>query len=370
MTLKIDKKALDYCTFCPKMCRFSCPVAREEARETITPGAKMGFLRLVVNQQISLTEELGRTFYHCTGCLRCQHYCLHQIDVPAALTGGRSLVKQSNLVPEEIQTGLRRFRECGNWYGVLLETTQPFNLLQVEIGVVPGCDYLKSGNDKPKKMVDLLRSFGIDGRLASLPGRECGGSPLMTAGEIERFDLHIMAWAGRLEQYSKLILGCARCTKILREELSSTHCGKVRIEHWLEALRNVKKFPEVRSRLHLGTVFYHDACSIGRGLGSYQVTRDLLDATIRGTVLEFYEHGGEAHCCGGEKIYSELEPASAEQASERLLGEFYEQGGDVIVTADPGCAIHMRKKIKKGVVLNLLDVLYCAFVDPDTDLGL
>ncbi len=34
-------KQLDYCTFCPKMCRHACPVSTTTGRETLIPQAKM-----------------------------------------------------------------------------------------------------------------------------------------------------------------------------------------------------------------------------------------------------------------------------------------------------------------------------------------
>ena len=32
---------LEHCTYCPKMCRHSCPVSTTDAIESHTPGAKM-----------------------------------------------------------------------------------------------------------------------------------------------------------------------------------------------------------------------------------------------------------------------------------------------------------------------------------------
>jgi hypothetical protein len=36
-----------YCTYCPKMCRFSCPTAAAESRETVTPWGMMRLLEMV-----------------------------------------------------------------------------------------------------------------------------------------------------------------------------------------------------------------------------------------------------------------------------------------------------------------------------------
>ena len=34
-------RQLDYCTFCPQMCRHACPVSTASARETYIPQVKM-----------------------------------------------------------------------------------------------------------------------------------------------------------------------------------------------------------------------------------------------------------------------------------------------------------------------------------------
>ena len=39
--------SLTYCTYCPKLCRHTCPVSNATARETLTPQTKMATMRLL-----------------------------------------------------------------------------------------------------------------------------------------------------------------------------------------------------------------------------------------------------------------------------------------------------------------------------------
>ena len=68
---------IEMCTFCPKMCRFVCPVADAETRETVTPTTRQTFLNLLRTGQLPLDEELSGIFYECTNCLTCRTQCEH-----------------------------------------------------------------------------------------------------------------------------------------------------------------------------------------------------------------------------------------------------------------------------------------------------
>ena len=69
--------ALDTCTFCPKLCRFACPVAEAERRETVTPWGLMSRANFVRKGQVPLDVETAAIFEHCTGCGRCTQNCRH-----------------------------------------------------------------------------------------------------------------------------------------------------------------------------------------------------------------------------------------------------------------------------------------------------
>ena len=68
-------RATEYCTFCPKLCRFSCPIAEVEHRETVTPWGLMRLLEYARRGTVAGSEETAEIFYHCTGCARCQTMC-------------------------------------------------------------------------------------------------------------------------------------------------------------------------------------------------------------------------------------------------------------------------------------------------------
>ena len=90
MGIEQHKRALEYCTYCPKLCRQSCPLANALGRETFTPQAKMQLLNLLRRKAIEWDAEYVTPLFACTGCRLCQTYCRHGNDVASALGAGRA----------------------------------------------------------------------------------------------------------------------------------------------------------------------------------------------------------------------------------------------------------------------------------------
>src|SRR5687768_4134184 len=88
-----------YCAYCPKLCRFSCPVSTEQARETTTPWGKMSTLHHVVHDALPMTAPHAEVFWACTGCMRCRTFCAHENEVAAALGAGRAEAVRAGVAP-------------------------------------------------------------------------------------------------------------------------------------------------------------------------------------------------------------------------------------------------------------------------------
>ena len=81
---------LDKCRFCPKMCRFACPVAEAEASEAATPTWKGALIRLFLEGRVPLGGAVAEAAYRCTDCLLQRTYCLHKVEAPEAYRAVRS----------------------------------------------------------------------------------------------------------------------------------------------------------------------------------------------------------------------------------------------------------------------------------------
>src|SRR5262245_11540807 len=83
------ERSLSYCTFCPKLCRHTCPVSNAEARETLTPQTKMATMRLYRTGRVAEPAAV-EPLYGCTGCGACTEACKHHVTPGRHLFTGRA----------------------------------------------------------------------------------------------------------------------------------------------------------------------------------------------------------------------------------------------------------------------------------------
>src|SRR5258707_803206 len=88
-------KQLDYCTFCPKMCRHACPVSTASGRETYIPQVKMDRLNQLRLGRGAWTPESTDPLWACTGCRHCTMYCDHGNEPGLVLFSGRAASARS-----------------------------------------------------------------------------------------------------------------------------------------------------------------------------------------------------------------------------------------------------------------------------------
>src|SRR4051794_25204923 len=81
---------LEYCTYCPKMCRHACPVSTATARETYIPQAKMSSLNVLVKGREPWTPASSESLWACTGCRQCASTCANGVDPAETLFAGRA----------------------------------------------------------------------------------------------------------------------------------------------------------------------------------------------------------------------------------------------------------------------------------------
>src|SRR5689334_12487996 len=97
-----------YCAYCPKLCRFSCPVSTVQARETTTPWGKMSSLHHIAGDALPMTAEHAAPFWACTGCMRCRTFCAHENDVAATLDAGRAEAVRAGVAPRAAYETIER----------------------------------------------------------------------------------------------------------------------------------------------------------------------------------------------------------------------------------------------------------------------
>ncbi|RME47477.1 MAG: (Fe-S)-binding protein [Deltaproteobacteria bacterium] len=358
------RKEEDYCAFCPKMCRFSCPVSEAEGRETVTPWGKVSMVRFVREGAIPLDREAAALFYACVDCRRCQNFCVHDNDVSAILTAARRQAVADGVPPPEITAYLR---DAGKGLRVRssalldrLRALAPPEAFRSEADTLflPGCAAIKYRPDLIGQTLSLFDRLGIEG-VTLLDGRpQCGGYPLYAAGDAAQYTEHAGERNRALAPYPTIVAACPACTGLIGEEMPQNRV--VPLVSFL--LPHVERYFGEHPPRRRGAFMYHDPCFLGRGLGRYEEPRRLL-ALAGIEVVEFPQNRNEAECCGAGGLLPLTAPETARKIARHRLRHAGMGEGRGVVTACASCS-HAFAKVGAGVPIHDLVALLLDAISP------
>ena len=336
------KRETEYCTFCPKMCRFVCPTGIAESRETVTPTGKQTLLYLVQKDSVALDIESASIFYQCTGCGLCTEFCDHDIEVYPVMESARADAVKAGVIIPAAQLVLNNFKQYGNAYGNLLPgyTAKAGSriLNSAQIFYVPDPSAIAKNSSSIDSVLTVLNRLEAD-NVALWPGPMLStGYELLTLGFHEEFARHAAAFAKIAASARTLIFASPHDAMTVLGSYPE-HGIKLEAEvltetQWLVKLLAAKApAPKKTSR-----VLYHDSCAMGRGLQQYDEPREII-SRVNGTApLEFAWNREQSKCCGWGGGYAFTAPESASKVARLRMEEATEQPFDEIVTASPSCA--------------------------------
>jgi Fe-S oxidoreductase len=364
--LKPFDRQLQYCAFCPKLCRCACPVSNVEARETVTPQQKMQTLHLLHRGQLEWSRDLTAVLYACAACRACYSYCKHPVDVGPALLAGRAAAVAQGVGHPLLVDFDFTFRYRLPKLHAAARATLPKERFadEAEVAYYPGCEAVANAPADVIRTLEVLDRLGAD-YLRLFDGPElCAGYPLWAAGYPDAFRAHAERVARAFARYRKIVCGCPACVHALRHRFPEVG---VRLEteiidltEFLEGF--VGRLPVKRQ---IPELFFHDPCYLGRFGGNFDGPRRVLDA-LTPRRYEFSRNRGDSVCCGGGGLLPRTAPDTAAAMAEARLGEVVEAGVTMVATPCPTCKRRLggaaarlteRGEAAPIEVLDLIDVL-------------
>lgn len=323
-----------YCAFCPKVCRFTCPVAESTKTETTSTWGKMTAAHLAVTHQRPLDEGSAKALHACTGCMRCTEFCKHHNQPAQALFAARGEAIAKGLQPAGAASTLATFAQSQNPFGrqlgQLVATWRAET--PVRYPYFPGCTTLVKRSELIDETLRVANAFGAPLGVSRAAGR-CCGYPLYAAGAFELFEAHARTFAESLEPYPELVVhdpGCAFTLKVVYARFNVKLSARIRTVY--EVLDENLPHAPVKPPLE-ETVAYHDACHLGRGLEQYDEPRRLLRRAVAG-VIEAPSHSAEGGCSGGGGLLPRTMQETSVDVARRQASEL-QRDKETIVTACP-----------------------------------
>lgn len=233
-----------------------------------------------------------------------------------------------------------------------------------------GCVMSTLFADTDRRTVDVLVRCGRS--VEATDGQGCCGALHAHAGDVAR--------ARRLAQRNitaferspadAIVVNAAGCGNMLKkypELFEDDAAWRERARRFSARVRDVTEYLDslpdrpAPGRMDIRAA-YQDACHLASAQRITAAPRRLLQS-IPG--LELVEMRESALCCGSAGIYNLTQPRMGATLRERKLDCALDTRPDVIVTANPGCLLHMRAGLaerKSGVrVMHIIDLLAEAY---------
>jgi glycolate oxidase iron-sulfur subunit len=361
MDLNLNPDDLASCVQCG-LCLPHCPTFRVTGDESFSPRGRIALMRAVQNDGAPVTVEVRRSFETCVQCRGCETACPSSVPFGHLMeTVRETLADTHQMTPRWQRVAFvplshPRLLRAGT---KALSVAQAASLVPKKLGLpllprhqpemhASGDDvYLFTGC----VMDAWQRSIHIDTQRVI----EAAGFTVQPTGDSAPCCGALQAHAGLTGQTRKLArqamrelagdqpvlvdsAGCGAAMKEYGHLLGTNDAVRFServydVSEWLAS--QMHRLP-ARAPLDL-RVAVQDPCHLRHVQRAHLATRTVLAPYVR----ELVELDDEGLCCGAGGAYSVLEPEMAGLIKKRKLAAIERAAPDVVVSANPGCSMHL-----------------------------
>jgi len=377
-------------------CRSVCPTFGEELSETSVARGRMALIEAVMDGRLPLTDTFEKIVFGCAMCGACKANCPSGVDVPAVIEAARA-----ELVREKGSESMMRYLAKRSLKDKKA-TDRAFAMMALGRAVYGPLAATPLGKYLPYQYKDFKRSFPSipskplarripelsiagksRGRVAFYAGcvinyvypeigeaavkvlsasgydvlyikdEVCCGKPLLSLGELDAVrplaerNIELLEGAG----VEAVLTACPTCALTLRDDYPKIlpDSGKAaRLSGMVEDVNRflIEKTDIIRLTGNIGrTATYHDPCHLNFGMGVKAEPRELVRAATGGRLVEMDE---AERCCGFGGSFSFLNYTLSGKVSARKSRNILATKADVLVTACPGCIMHIEDALKQS----------------------
>jgi L-lactate dehydrogenase complex protein LldG len=278
--------------------------------------------------------------YLCTTCGLCGEVCPVGIDAGKRLKDLRSSILKSPEISSDLdevtqlQSTIDRF---GTPYGEMERTTFQDIREKAPVVLYVGCVGMTTEVETTLRVIELLRKLSVDFTIVdevcceAVKG-DTGSSP--NPERIEQNVERIKEAGGR-----DVLFLCPTCLKTFMEYDEKASTGLI-FKTLLSYLKEHFNFKS--SDPDPAVITYHDPCHLGRGLGAFDGSRELLKS-IGAEVVEMDHHHRESLCCGAGGGMRGFYPKFSRDIARRRVKEAEEIKADLLLTDCLSCKHNLRQ---------------------------
>jgi glycolate oxidase iron-sulfur subunit len=406
-TMWDDRKApepdlISDCVHCG-FCLPTCPTYKLWGEEMDSPRGRIQLMDLGHEEGTTLSDEVVLHLDNCLGCMACVTACPSGVQYGKLIEDTRQQIERqvtrslserlyrrlifelfphpgrlralAPLLVAQRKLGLTRLAtkvpKVGTLAGlapevtvrqalrVLPEVTKAQGERRATVGFLQGCVQRVFFGDVNRATLRVLSAEGFE--VHSLRQPRCCGALQLHAGEDAAAMELAKATIVAFERFDVVVTNAAGCGSAMKDyahALREEPGWGERAAAFSAKVRDISELlteHEPRAQRHpvgLDRVAYHDACHLAHAQGVRAQPRALLRG-IPG--LEVVEPAEWEICCGSAGVYNLLKPEPARELGLRKLENLRATGADVIVAANPGCALQINSAAtEQGEPLRIL----------------
>ena len=357
MKLALDDDELALCVSCG-LCLPHCPTYRVTGDESASPRGRIVAMRAVVGGA-PVTDEFVGYMDLCVQCRGCEAACPSSVPFGRLMEGARhTLTEHAGYQPWWRRLGFRALAHPGllRVATVGLALAQRARLVPARLGLPPlplrsrplratgddvwlftGCVMDAWMRPVHAAAVRVMTAAGAGVR-PTPPAAGCCGALAAHAGLVDLARRQAGAVVRSVTGKREVVVDSAGCGAFMKDygrllgSEGDAFAGRVRDVHeWLDG-RPLPAAPPLPHRIAV-----QDPCHLRHVQGAHEEVRRVLGPFA----LEIAELADDGLCCGAGGSYALWHPDMAARIRDRKLAAIAATGADVVVSANPGCAMHL-----------------------------
>ncbi len=365
VNLNIEAEELNTCVQCG-LCLPHCPTFRITGEEALSPRGRIRLMQEIQMNDRPITKEAVASFDTCIQCRGCEPACPSGVPYGSLIEQARkTLVEEKQILPkwQQIPFHILTRPRLLRFVTRLLAVANKLHLIPKRFAVPKAIPFRNkpltpSGNDvylftgcvmdawqrdthrSVKKILESL-GFGVIPTGDRIP---CCGALHNHAGLVQSAkEISSTVIQALSDDELPVLVDSAGCGAALKEyghfvgtnEAKEFSSRVFDVHEWvakhLEGLPTSQKLP-IR-------VVVQDPCHLRHVQGSHEAVRSVLEPFVD-TLIDLDDDG---LCCGAGGAFSLFQPVLASQARDRKISVINEHRYDTVVSANPGCLIHLQQ---------------------------
>jgi glycolate oxidase iron-sulfur subunit len=375
MSLQLDADELNTCVACG-LCLPHCPTFRVTGEEALSPRGRIDAMRAVQLHGAPVDDEFVSFMATCVQCRGCEPACPSGVPYGHLIEGTRQMLAESGrITPWWQKLG---FSMLGR-HRLLLVASSALAIAQrlrlvpgrLDPGRVPlrrgrqvtatgdevwlytGCVMDAWYRETHRSTASVLDALGVGYAVPGDDGACCGALHVHAGLHAAAAELAVAVMRS-MPGDAPILVNSAGCGAALKEY--GTLLGTDGARRFAARVFDIHEWIEPRvAELDLTPTgepyIVQDPCHLRHVQRSHVPVRTLVE--LVGTVVELDDDG---LCCGAGGAYSALEPELAAQIRDRKLEAIDRaldrSGATVVVSANPGCSMHLQQTLaERGVTV-------------------